>query len=179
MKKLLLPMMLSVSILLTGCAGGTSYLNAAATIASTYDVARHRHKELVEEIIKHVEVFSEEEKALLKVQLARLKAVRANIENLKNSHDKGEKILLGSGILDDYAELKDAYMIAMDIVMSKIDLYGVDLKYALLAQQRDIKKIDGAVQVLLSKPDGNDYGSSLNSILKLIRSAAQIAIAVG
>ena len=184
MKNLLLSLVLSVSVLLTGCAGldsasSAKYLSAAATVAATFDVARDRHDRLVRALISHKEVFSEEEQGLLKIQLARLKAVRVNIEALKETHSRGEKVLLGSGVLTDYAELRDAYSIALDIVMSKVDKFSITLKYDVLAQERDVRRIAQAVEVLLAKPDGKDYSQSLNSILMLVKSAAQIAVALG
>lgn len=184
MKKTILAIAMATTLSLSGCAGldtrGTSeYLLATATIASTFEITKKRHDRLVGPLTASKDKFSDEEKEILKVQLGRIQGVASRVEALQGSGQSAAKILAATGVFDDYAELRDAYSIALDIVVSHVDDFPVILKYDILAQERDAKRLDAAITVLLARPDGTNYSEGLSSILALARSAAQIAIAVG
>ena len=174
MKKTLLAILLATSLF--SCSGmnidQTRTIIAIAEIEGSAEVAVERHERLVKGLQEYKHLFNMVEREVLKRELDKIKAFKAELDISKTSLDKA---LIATYLADNYAELRYSYESVLDIISMKLSLYSPQVRLDVMAQVRDFKRIDRSIQVLLEQ--GDSENKALNSILDFLLTASRIAYA--
>jgi len=174
MKKTLLAILLATS--LVSCSGmnidQTRTIIAVAEIEGSSKVAVERHARLVKDLQSYKHLFSQIERDIIKRELDKIEAFKAEIDASKTSLDK---VLITTYLIDNYAELRYSYESILDIVRMKLSHYSPQTRLDVMAQIRDAKRIDRSIQVLLEQ--GDQENKALSGVIEFLFTASRIAYA--
>jgi hypothetical protein len=167
MKKFILMFTCVLCFLVSGC---MNTIENVPTIIATGTMAYVGHEPIVEVIIINLDVFNASELEQLTKVNNRMCAVKnkVNIMWQKKDGDVAELVMDLPKLLPLYYKAREAYLVAHDIIMSRIDEFSTIERGILMRYSDNCARLDAAIQEAAISENGTDNIQLVRDILVFV-----------
>jgi hypothetical protein len=167
MKKVILAFICVLCFFVSGCA---NTVKNVPTIATTGTVAYVGHEPVVEVIITNLDIFSVRELEQLTKVNNRICVVkdRVNVMWQKKDGDVAELVMDLPKLLHLYYEARGAYLVANDIIMSRIDEFSTVDRGILMRYSDNCVHLGAAIQEAVISEDETNNNQLVRDILVFV-----------